>query len=54
MGFIPLELSNLNPRVRSKAVSIAEKLMEKDSYTEEEAVEEAIKKAEERYFGLGG
>lgn len=48
------KLQQLNPRVREKAVDIAKKLVEQEKYTEKDAVEEAISRAEEWFYDLEG
>lgn len=44
------DLKELDPRVRDKALEIANRLMEEEEYTEGEAVKEAIKQAEEWFL----
>lgn len=48
------ELKELNPQVREKALTIANHLMEQGDYSEEEALREAIKKAEEWFLDTQG
>lgn len=48
------DLDDLDPRVREKALEIANNLMEKDDYSEERAIEEAIKEAEEWFLDRQG
>jgi uncharacterized protein YdaT len=48
------KLQRLNPRVREKAVAIAEELIKQENYTIKDAVEEAISRAEEWFYDLEG
>lgn len=48
------DLNELNPQVREKALEIANELMSKGNYTEKEAIEEAIKEAEEWFLDSQG
>ncbi|HEX6982437.1 MAG TPA: hypothetical protein VF181_06730 [Balneolaceae bacterium] len=48
------DLDDLNPAVREKAIEIAKKLMEKDNYSEERAIKEGIKEAEEWFLNSQG
>lgn len=48
------KLDQLDPRTRSKAVEIAHGLMENGKLSEEEAIEEAIIRAEEWFYGTEG
>ena len=41
------DLKNLNPRVRDKALEIANRLMEEEDYSEGEAIKQGIKEAQE-------
>ncbi len=49
-----LKLSALEPEVRSKAVQIAERLIDEEGQNEEKAMENAIKRAEEWYLDTRG
>ncbi len=49
-----LKLSHLKPEVQEMAIEIAGKLMENNEYSEEEALEIGIKRAEEWYLNMGG
>ena len=44
------DLNDLNPKIRDKALEIANRLMEEKEYSEEEAIEEAITEAEEWFL----
>ena len=46
------DLKDLNPKVREKALEIANRLMEEEEYTEAEAIKEAIKRAEEWFLDM--
>lgn len=48
------ELDNLNPQVREKALEIAKDLAQNKGLSEKEAITEAIIKAEEWFYDLGG
>lgn len=48
------DLDDLKPEVRKKALEIANELMDKGNYTKEEAIDEAIKEAEEWYLDSQG
>lgn len=48
------DLSDLNPKIRDKALEIANRLMEEGGYTKEEAIKEAIKEAEEWFLDIQG
>ena len=48
------DLENLNPDVRKKALEIGQKLMEQGGISEEKALKEAIVRAEEWFYNLGG
>lgn len=48
------QLDSLNPEVKEKAKEIAEKLLKKNEYSEEEAIQQAIKQAEEWFYDLEG
>ncbi|WP_165806008.1 hypothetical protein [Marixanthomonas spongiae] len=48
------DLDSLSPPVRKKALEIAKRLMLKESYTQKEAIAEAIVKAEEWFYDLQG
>ena len=48
------KLENLNPQVREKAVEIAKTLMEKDGFSDEEAIKKAIVEAEEWFLDSEG
>lgn len=51
---IETNLDDLNPRIRNKALEIANRLMEEGGYTEEEAIDEGIKEAEEWFLDTQG
>lgn len=44
------DLENLTPEVRKKALEIAQKLKEKGDVSEDEAIKEGIKRAEEWFL----
>ena len=48
------DLKDLSPEAREKAIEIANKLMKESGYTEEKAIKEGIKKAEEWFYDLEG
>ncbi len=48
------ELSDLQPEVSSKAVTIARELMERQQYSEEAAIREGIRRASEWYLNAQG
>jgi len=48
------KLQRLNPQVREKAVAIAKELIKQENYKEQDAVEEAIRRAEEWFYDLEG
>ncbi|HEA28601.1 MAG TPA: hypothetical protein ENH91_01165 [Leeuwenhoekiella sp.] len=48
------KLQPLNPQVREKAVSIAQKLAKKENYLPNDAIDEAIRRAEEWFYDLEG
>jgi uncharacterized protein YdaT len=48
------DLDKLNPTVREKAIEIANKLIEQDHSSKEKAITEAIVRAEEWFYDLGG
>ena len=48
------DLDSLNPPIREKALEIANELMKQGEYSEKEAIDEAIKKAEEWFYDLEG
>ncbi|MCC4227457.1 MULTISPECIES: hypothetical protein [Flavobacteriaceae] len=48
------DLDSLNPQVKKKALEIAKKLVEEKNYSKEKAITEAIVKAEEWFYDLGG
>lgn len=48
------DLKDLHPRVRQKALEIANRLMEKGGYTKGEAIREAITEAEEWFLDSQG
>jgi uncharacterized protein YdaT len=48
------DLQDLTPEVKEKALEIAHDLMEKGGYSEKEALEEAIKEAEEWFLNSQG
>lgn len=47
-------LENLQPKVKEKALVIADELSRNKDYTEEEALIEGIKRAEEWFYNLEG
>lgn len=49
-----IELDALNKVVREKAIIIAKELVEKENLTPKEAIAEAIIRAEEWFYDLGG
>lgn len=51
---IDLHLKDLTVEIRQKAKEIAEELKTKENYTEERAVKEAIKRAQEWLFDSEG
>lgn len=51
---IDLHLKDLTVEIRQKAKQIAEELKTKENYTEERAVKEAIKRAQEWLFDSEG
>lgn len=48
------ELKELKPKVKEKALEIADKLLIEKSLSKEEALKEGIKQAEEWFFDLEG
>ena len=48
------DLKDLNPKVKRKALEIANRLMEEENLSEGEAIRLAIKKAEEWYLDTQG
>ncbi len=48
------DLDKLNPTVREKAIEIANILIEQDDFSKEKAIKEAIVRAEEWFYDLGG
>ncbi|EIJ39895.1 hypothetical protein LDL79_10975 [Leeuwenhoekiella palythoae] len=48
------DLDSLDPRVREKALEIAGQLVKEKNYMEKKAISEAIVKAEEWFYDLGG
>ncbi len=48
------DLKDLNPKVREKALEIANRLMVEENLSEGEAIKLAIKKAEEWYLDTQG
>ena len=48
------QLQQLNPQVREKAIDIAKTLIDQKEYEEKQAVEEAIRRAEEWFYDLEG
>ena len=48
------DLDSLNPQVKKKALELAKKLVEEKNYSKEKAITEAIVKAEEWFYDLGG
>lgn len=48
------DLDPLNPIIREKALEMANELMKQGEYLEKEAIDEAIKKAEEWFYDLEG
>lgn len=49
-----LKLETLHPSVRKKALEIAKKLEQEKDLSEKEAIQEAITRAEEWFYDLGG
>ena len=49
-----IELDALNPRVREKALAIAKELIKRKDISAKEALTEAIIRAEEWFYDLGG
>ncbi|MBO6585590.1 MAG: hypothetical protein JJ953_05760 [Gracilimonas sp.] len=49
-----MDLKNLNPQVRKKALEIANRLMEEGDYTKGEAIKQAIKEAREWFLDIQG
>ncbi len=54
MDDFPITLDNLKPKAREKAVEIANQLMESGEYSQDEAIQEAIKRAEEWFLESEG
>ncbi len=50
----PLEMKDLTPQVREKAIEIANKLMVEKCLDEKEAIREAIEQAEEWFLDMEG
>lgn len=48
------KLQQLNPQVREKAVDIARELIKQENYKEKDAVDEAMRRAEEWFYDLEG
>lgn len=48
------DLKNLEPPVRKKALEIANRLMKEGDYTEGEAIEQAVKEAQEWFLDKQG
>ncbi len=48
------DLDSLDPRVKEKALEIAKQLVSEKNYTKKRAISDAIVKAEERFYDLGG
>lgn len=48
------QLKELQPKVRMKAMEIANELIHKKAYSEQEAIDEGIKKAQEWFYNLEG
>lgn len=48
------DLESLTPKVKEKALEIANGLMKKEGISEKAAITEAIKRAEEWFYDLGG
>lgn len=44
----------LDPRVQKEALELAKRLMDKEGYSREAAIKEAIKQAEQRFLDLEG
>lgn len=51
---VPLEMSELEPRVREKAIEIANQLKKEGKIKELSIVEEAIKRAQEWFLNMEG
>jgi len=51
---IDTHLKNLQPKVKEKALQIAGELNKNKNYSEEEALIEGIKRAEEWFYNLEG
>ena len=49
-----VQLENLTPEVRKRAVEIAQNIMKKGGFSEDEAMKEGIKRAEEWFFDSEG
>ena len=48
------DFDTLDPVIRKKALEIANQLMKQGKFTEKEAINEAIKRAEEWFYDLEG
>lgn len=48
------ELDELDPRIREKAMEIADELSQSGNYTSKQARKEAIKRAEQWFYDLEG
>jgi len=48
------DLDSLDPKVREKVLEIAGQLVSEKNYTKKKAIAEAIVKAEEWFYDLGG
>lgn len=49
-----VQLENLTPEVRIRALKIAEKIMKKGGFSEDDAMKEGIKRAEEWFLDSEG
>ncbi len=47
-------LKNLNPKVRKKALEIANRLMAEGNYSEGDAIKQAVKEAQEWFLDMQG
>lgn len=51
---LPPDLSELRPRVKEKALEIANRLMEEENYSKEEALQKAVQMADEWFYESEG
>lgn len=54
MEYFPLEMDDLEPRVRQKAIEIANKLISEGNQSNPQLVRQAIAQAEEWFLDLEG